>query len=156
VKYVIASTRWVLGQRFEITDDSGAPLFEARSSFGTFGTKLIAKDGSGREIMSVRKRLNGWAREVYVREEHVARVQRRGVIRAGWLIDADSGRISGEGNFDFGEYRLSKDGIQVATTVRQRHMKVKFSVDIDDYEDQVMFLAIILAMAQDLVSGDGG
>jgi hypothetical protein len=44
----------------------------------------------------------------------------------------------------------------VATTVRQRHVKpkIKWSVDIDDYEDQVMFLAIILAIAHDYISAD--
>jgi uncharacterized protein YxjI len=153
MKYVIASTRWVLGQRFEITDDSGAPLFDARTSFGTFGTKLTATDSSGREVMSVRKRPNGVAREVYVGDEHVARVQ-KGSFPSGWLITADAGGISGEGNFGGGEYRLSNDGMLVATTVREGHLKYKFSVDIDDGEDQVMLLAIVLAMAHDVVSGD--
>jgi hypothetical protein len=92
----------------------------------------------------------------YVGDEHVARVQKGSFPRGGWLIAADAGGISGEGNFGGGEYRLSRDGVQVATTARQGHLKYKFSVDIDDGEDQVLFLAIVLAMAHDLVSGDRG
>jgi uncharacterized protein YxjI len=158
MKYVIACTRRVGGQRYEITNDSGAPSFEARSSYGTFGTKLTVTDSSGREIMSVRKRLNGTVRDVYVGDEHVGRVQKRGGITRypQWIVDADAGGISGDGHFTDGEYTLSRDGTQVATAVRPSHWKFRWNVDIDDYQDQVMYLALILAIANQFLSGDRG
>jgi uncharacterized protein YxjI len=160
MKYVIACTGRVLGQRYEITDDSGAPLFKARSSYGAFGTKLTATDSSGREIMSVRMRLNSSVRDVYAGDEHVARLWRQGGItrHPAWIIEADAGGISGEGlfgeGFKGGEYKLSKDGTQVATTVRLS--RLKWSVDIDDYEDQVTYLAIILGIAHNFLSPNRG
>jgi uncharacterized protein YxjI len=154
VEYVIASKQLAPGlgpQRFEITCASGAP-FEARSSYGTSGTTLTLRDSAGREVASVRKRLNGMGRDLYVDDEKVAHVQKNSFSSRGYSIDSDYD-ITGEGNFGGGEFKIAKGGTVVATTVRQR-WPVKFAVDIDDGEDQVLFLGIALALAHDFVSGD--
>jgi uncharacterized protein YxjI len=150
VEYVLASKRFAgLGpQRFEITYASGAP-FEARSSYGTSGTTLTLRDSAGREVASVRKRLNGIGRDLYVDDEKVAHVQQSG---RGYSIASDYD-ITGEGYFAGGEFKMARDGAVVATTVRQR-WALKFAVDVDDGEDQVLFLGLALAMAHDFVSGD--
>jgi uncharacterized protein YxjI len=147
MKYVITNTHSVVGyrQQFEITYDSGTPLFEAKSSFGKSGSTLTMTDTSGREVASIRKGLNPTAfagYEVYVGEEHVARVD-----SLTGEIHADSGVITSQGNFGGGECTLSRDGTEVATTKRQGHWKANFAVDIDDGENQMLFLALILAMA---------
>jgi len=153
VRYVIARTQFLATgpQRFEITYASGAP-FEARSSYGTSGTTLTLRDSSGREVATVCKRLNGTGRDLCVEGEKVAHVQKRHYESLSYVIDSDYG-ITGEGNFGGGEFKISRDGTVVATTVRQR-WRVRFTVDIDEGEDQILFLGIALAMAHDFVSGD--
>jgi uncharacterized protein YxjI len=67
MQYVMAS-KWSLLERFEITDASGAPQFEAR---GHLGSQITLHDTHGQEVADIRKHLLSDTHEVYVGGQRV-------------------------------------------------------------------------------------
>jgi uncharacterized protein YxjI len=142
MQYVMSS-KWSLMPRFEITDGSGAPQFEAK---GHLGSQITLHDNSGREVADIRKHVFSDAHEVFVAGQQVAQVRHAGIFGDKYDIQSAYGLISARGHFDGGDYTLSRDGMPVARMVRKFSLREKFAVEISDQDDQVFLLAVVLAI----------
>jgi uncharacterized protein YxjI len=142
MEYVMSS-RWSLMERFEISDGSGAPQFEAR---GHLGSQITIHDNSGREVANIRKHVFTDTHEVYLDGQRVAQVRHAGIFGDRYDIESAFGILNARGHFGGGDYAISRDGMVVARMVRQFSLREKFAVDVADSENQVFLLALVLAI----------
>jgi uncharacterized protein YxjI len=142
MQYVMSS-KWSLMERFEITDASGAPQFEAR---GHLGSQITLHDTSGQEVADIRKHVFTDAHEVFVGGQQVARVRHAGIFGDKYDIESAYGILNARGRFAGGDYTVSRDGMAVARMVRQFSLREKFAVEVADQENQVFLLALVLAI----------
>jgi uncharacterized protein YxjI len=142
MQYVMAST-WSLMERFEITDSSGAPQFEAR---GHLGSQITLHDTSGREVADIRKHMFGDTHDVHVDGQQVAQVRHAGIFGDRYEIESAYGILTARGHFGGGDYEVSRGGMPVARMTRQFSLREKFAVDISDEENQAFLLALVLAI----------
>lgn len=142
MEYVMSS-KWSLMERFEITDGSGTPMFEAR---GHFGSQITLHDTSGRAVADIRKHVFTDTHEVYLDGQRVAQVRHAGIFGDRYDIESSYGVYNARGRFDGGDYTIGRDGSIVARMVRQFSLREKFAVDVADNENQVFLLALVLAI----------
>lgn len=142
MEYVMSS-RWSLMERFDITDASGVPHFEAR---GHLGARISLLDGSGREVADIRKHVMTDTHEVYVDGQRVAQVRHAGIFGDKYDIESAYGPLQARGRFDGGDYTVNRGGAPVARMMRKFSLREKFAVDIADDENQAFLLAIVLAI----------
>jgi uncharacterized protein YxjI len=142
MEYVMSS-RWSLMERFDITDGSGTPVFEAR---GHLGARISLLDGYGQEVAEIRKHIMTDTHEVYVGGQRVAQVRHAGIFGDKYDIESGFGRLEARGRFDGGDYTVSRGGAPVARMVRKFSLREKFAVEIADDENQPFLLAIVLAI----------
>jgi uncharacterized protein YxjI len=142
MEYVMSS-RWSLMERFEITDSSGAPQFEAR---GHLGGRISLLDGSGQEVADIRKHVMTDTHEVYVSGQRTAQVRHAGIFGDKYDIESGLGRLEARGHFDGGDYVVSRGGQPVARMVRKFSIREKFAVEVADNENQAFILALVLAI----------
>jgi uncharacterized protein YxjI len=136
------SSRWSLLERFEITDESGAPQFEAR---GHIGSQITLHDSSGREVADIRKQLLGDTHEVYLAGQPAAQVRHVGFLGDRYEINTSIGPLTARGSFG-GNYTLDQGGAPVASMVRQFSLREKFAIDIADGQNDALVLAVMLAV----------
>jgi uncharacterized protein YxjI len=137
------SSKWSLMERFAITDDSGAEVFEAR---GHFRSKITLHDGRRHEVAEVRKHVFTDTHEVHVGGQEVAKVRHAGIFGDHYDIDTPYGRITAKGHFDGGDYHLDSGGMRVASIRRKLALREKFGVEIADGQNDVLLLAVMLAI----------
>jgi len=142
MEYVMSS-RWSLMERFDITDSSGTPVFEAR---GHLGARISLLDSNGQEVAEIRKHIMTNTHDVYVDGQRVAQVRHAGIFGDKYDIESGFGRLEARGRFDGGDYTVSRGGALVARMVRKFSLREKFAVDIADDENQPFLLAIVLAI----------
>jgi uncharacterized protein YxjI len=142
MQYVMAS-KWSLMERFEITDASGAPQFEAR---GHLGSQITLHDTSGQEVADIRKHMLTDTHEIYVGGQRVAQVRHAGIFGDKYDIESSYGVLSARGHFAGGDYTISRGGMPVARMVRQFSLREKFAVEVADNENQVFGLTLVLAI----------
>jgi uncharacterized protein YxjI len=142
MEYVMSS-KWSLMERFEITDGSGTPVFEAR---GHFGSQITLHDNSGRAVADIRKHVFTDTHEVYLDGQRVAQVRHAGIFGDRYDIESAFGILNARGHFDGGDYAISRDGMMVARMVRKFSLREKFAVDVADNENQVFLLSLVLAI----------
>lgn len=137
------ASKWSLMERFEITDGSGTPQFEAR---GHLGSQITLHDNSGRAVADIRKHVFTDTHEVYLDGQRVAQVRHAGIFGDRYDIDSAFGVLNARGHFDGGDYTVSRDGTVVARMVRRFSLREKFAIDVADNENQVFLLALVLAI----------
>ena len=142
MRYVMSS-KWSLLERFEITDDSGTPQFEAR---GHLGAQITLHDTSGREVADIRKHLMTDTHEVYVGGQKVAQVRHAGIFGDKYDIESAYGLLTARGHFNGGDYTIHRDGMPVARMVRQFSLRERFAVEVADQENQIFGLTLVLAI----------
>ncbi len=142
MEYVMSS-KWSLMERFEITDGSGAPQFEAR---GHLGSQITLHDTRGQQVADIRKHIFTDTHEVYVAGQQVAQVRHAGIFGDRYDIESAYGVLNARGHFAGGDYTVSRGGMPVARMVRQFSLREKFAVDVADEENQVFLLALVLAI----------
>jgi uncharacterized protein YxjI len=142
MQYVMAS-KWSLMPKFEITDGSGVPQFEAK---GHLGSQITLYDTSGQEAAEIRKHVFSDTHEVFVGGQQVARVRHAGIFGDKYDVESAYGVINARGHFDGGDYSLSRGGMLVARMVRKFSLREKFAVEVSDQENQIFILAVVLAI----------
>jgi uncharacterized protein YxjI len=142
MEYVMSS-RWSLMERFEITDASGTPQFEAR---GHLGSRISLLDGNSQEVAEIRKHLMTDTHEVYLGGQRVAQVRHAGIFGDKYDIESGFGRLEARGHFDGGDYTVSRGGSPVARMVRKFSLREKFAVHVADSQNQAFLLALVLAI----------
>jgi uncharacterized protein YxjI len=130
-------------ERFEITDASGVPQFEAR---GHLGSKITLHDTSGREVAEIRKHLMSDVHEVYLGGQRAAHIRHAGFFGDHYDIETSFGPIRARGHFDGGDYQLDMGGMPVASLRRKFSLREKFAIDIADGQNDALLLAIMLAI----------
>jgi uncharacterized protein YxjI len=142
MRYVL-SRQWSLREKFEITDQSGAPQFEAR---GHLGSRITLHDQSGREVAEIRKHAFTLTHEIYLDGQRAAEVRHAGFIGNHYDVETSYGPLAARGHFGGGDYTLSRGGVTVATMVRNFSLREKFAVDIADGENDAFLLAVMLTI----------
>jgi uncharacterized protein YxjI len=142
MQYVMSS-KWSLMPRFEITDGSGTPQFEAR---GHLGSQITLHDSHGQEVADIRKHIFTDTHQVYVGGQQVAQVRHAGIFGDKYDIESAYGPLQARGRFDGGDYTVNRGGAPVARMMRKFSLREKFAVDIADDENQAFLLAIVLAI----------
>jgi uncharacterized protein YxjI len=142
MQYVMAS-KWSLMERFEITDASGAPQFEAR---GHLGSQITLHDTYGQEVADIRKHMLSDTHEIYVGGQRVARVRHAGIFGDKYDIESAYGVLNARGHFAGGDYTISRGGMPVARMVRKFSLREKFAIEVADSENQVFGLTLVLAI----------
>jgi len=142
MEYVMSS-RWSLMERFDITDPSGATVFEAR---GHLGSRISLLDSNGQEVAEIRKHMMSDTHEVYLGGQRVAQVRHAGIFGDRYDIESGFGRLEARGRFDGGDYTISRGGAPVARMKRKFSLRERFAVEVADDEDQPFLLAIVLAI----------
>jgi uncharacterized protein YxjI len=142
MQYVMSS-KWSLMPRFEITDGSGTPQFEAR---GHLGSQITLHDSHGQEVADIRKHIFTDTHQVYVGGQQVAQVRHAGIFGDKYDIESAYGILNARGHFAGGDYTVTQGGMPVARMVRQFSLREKFAVDVSDDGNQVFYLAIVLAI----------
>jgi len=130
-------------ERFEITDESGTPEFEAR---GHLRSKITLHDNSGREVAEIRKHVMSDTHEVHMGGQRVAHVRHAGFLGDHYDIETSFGPLRAKGHFDGGDYSLSQGGAAVANVRRKFSLREKFAIDIADGQNDALLLAILLAI----------
>jgi uncharacterized protein YxjI len=136
------SSRWSFMERFEITDTAGTPRFEAR---GHLGSQITLHDAAGREVADIRKHMFSDVHEVYLGGQRVAQVRHAGFFGDHYNIDTVFGQFTARGHFG-GDYSLNQDGMPVASMTRQFSLREKFAIDIAQGQNDVLLLALMLAI----------
>jgi uncharacterized protein YxjI len=78
--------------------------------------------------------------------QQVAQVRHAGFLGDKYDIHSAYGILAARGHFAGGDYTLSRDGVPVARMVRQFALREKFAIEVPDDENQVFFLAVVLAI----------
>jgi uncharacterized protein YxjI len=140
---LVMSSRWSLMERFEITDESGEPLFEAR---GHLGSAITVHDAQGREVADIRKHVFSEVHEIYLGGQRVAQVRHAGFFGDHYDIATSYGPLTARGRFAGGDYTLSQNGVLVASMTRKFSLREKFAIDIADDANVAFLLAVMLAI----------
>ncbi len=144
MRYVM-SNKWSITEHFIITDDSGDPCFDVRGNLG-LTQRLTFRDQSGREIAEIRKHLMTTAHDISIGGQHVAEVRHTGFFGEHYEIDSSFGQLTAKGSFTGWDYRISQGGQVVATISREFAFREKFLVDTADGGNDILILAIVLAI----------
>lgn len=144
MQYVISS-RWSLTERFVITDASQAPVYEVRGRFSL--SQLISiYDMNGQELAALHKHMLSNRFDISVQGNVVAEVAHTGFFGNHYQVGTPSGPIDAQGDFAGWDYTLTRDANTVASVGRRLAFRETFDVDISQGEDDVLLLAIILAI----------
>ena len=144
MRYVM-SNKWSLTEHFVITDDSGDPRLDVRGNLG-LTQRLTFRDQSGREVAEIRKHLMTTAHDISIGGQHVAEVRHTGFYGEHYEIDSSFGQLTAKGSFTGWDYRISQGGQLVATISREFAFREKFLVDTADGGNDILILAIVLAI----------
>jgi uncharacterized protein YxjI len=144
MRYVM-SNKWALAEHFVITDDSGDPRFDVRGNLG-LTQRLTFRDESGREVAEIRKHLMSTAHDISIGGQRAAEVRHTGLFGEHYEIDSSFGQLTAKGSFTGWDYRISQGGQVVASISREFAFREKFLVDTADGGNDVLILAIVLAI----------
>lgn len=139
------SSKWSLIEHFVITDDSGTPRFDVHGNLG-LTQHLSFRDQSGQELAVIKKHLVTTKHEILVGGRRVAEVHHEGFFGEHFEVESSMGRLKAKGNFAGWEYSIDHDHRRIADIRRELALHEKFSVQIADGEDDVLILAVVLAI----------
>ena len=148
MKLYIRQKVFSFGAKFNITDEYGEERYRVEGEVFTFAPKLHIFDVTGNEVALVQRKLLSLMPRfyVYVDGEQIAEIikeitflkQKYDIIGKGWTVDGD---------FTAHDYSIKSNGDEIA-----RIHKVwmswgdSFELDIRDTDDEVVLIAVILAI----------
>jgi uncharacterized protein YxjI len=141
MRYEITQNKLLEKGRFSIFDDSGTLRFTVPGNWSICdpsGYELVAASGHPfrRQVDILR---NGWA----IASVHAIGLGPKGEFR----IDGPAGQFAAIGEFFSRSYTLTTpDGDTVATVAQQSFFRERLDVEIAPGQDDVLLLAIILAI----------
>jgi uncharacterized protein YxjI len=141
----LMSSKWALTERFEITDQTGTPIFEVHGNFGLH-KEITFRTPSGQEVAKLKKHVLTNKYEVIVGGQHVAEVHHTGVFGQHFEIGTSQGNIDARGDFFGWNYTLSSSAGVIGTVTREVAFREQFMVDIADGQNDVFILATVLAI----------
>jgi uncharacterized protein YxjI len=150
--YVIRERMFQLGEDFDITDESGRPVFHVDGKAFSLHDRLVIEDTAGREVAQVRRRLAALrpTYEISRDGQDVAEVRKKLFTPFGDRFTID---IPGPNDLEVSGDLLSHEftvrrGDQVVATVSKRWLSMRdtYAVDVAAGEDDLLILASVLAM----------
>jgi uncharacterized protein YxjI len=142
MRYMMSS-QWSLMERFDITDASGTPCFEAR---GHFGKRITLHDASGQQVAEITKRPFSETHEVYVGGDLAAQVKHTGFFGDQYQINSAFGVFEARGRLAGWDFTLTQGGMPVASMDRHVSFRETFAVDIADNENAAFVFAVLIAI----------
>jgi len=156
--YLIRERFLDLGDDFDITDDSGTPVYHVDGKVLTLRDRLVIEDPAGREVASVHRQLVALRRTytISVGGEKAAEMKKKLFTP---FVDKYTIDIPGphdlqmRGDLLDHEYTVERDGHEVAS-VSKKWFRVRdtYAVRIAEGEDDLLILAAVLAL--DLAQGN--
>jgi uncharacterized protein YxjI len=126
---------------FSITDDAGALRFQVAGN-------LSLSDPDGSELLAIKRHFLGRQADILEGGQLTASVHVAGLSASGnYNVDGPAGRLSAAGDFLGRNYTLTvPSGSVIATVSQQRGFRERFDVETAPGQDDVLLLAVILAI----------
>jgi uncharacterized protein YxjI len=150
--YLIRERILDLGDDFDITDESGRPVYHVDGKVLSVRDRLVIEDPSGREVASVHRQLVALRRTytISIGGEKAAEVRKNlfTPFRDKYRIDIPGPHdLQMRGDLLDHEYSVERDGWEVAT-VSKRWFSIRdtYAVKVVEGEDHLLILAGVLAL----------
>jgi len=150
--YLIRERIFDLGDDFDITDESGRPVYHVDGKVLSIRDRLVIEDPSGREVASVHRQLVALRRTytISIGDEKAAEVRKNlfTPFRDKYTIDIPgSDDLEMRGDLLDHEYTVERDGREIAT-VSKRWFSIRdtYAVNVAEGEDDLLILAAVLAL----------
>jgi uncharacterized protein YxjI len=150
--YLIRERIFDLGDDFDITDESGQPVYHVDGKVLSVRDRLVIEDPSGREVASVHRQLVALRRTytISIGGEKAAEVRKNlfTPFRDRYTIDIPGPHdLEMRGDLLDHEYTVERDGREVAT-VSKRWFSIRdtYAVNVVEAEDHLLILAGVLAL----------
>jgi len=155
--YVIRERFFALGDDFDITDETGRPVYQVDGKVFSLHDRLVLRDPTGRELAQVHRRLVALrpTYQISVGGEEVAEIRKHFFtpFRDKFTIDIPGpDDLEMSGNLFDHEYEITRGGAVVAT-VSKRWLTIRdtYAVEVAPGQDDLLILASVLAV--DLAAG---
>jgi uncharacterized protein YxjI len=150
--YVIRERIFRLGDDFDITDESGAPVLQVDGKVLSLRDRLILRDPAGNEVAEVHRRLVALrpTYEISVGGRKAAEIRKHlfTPFRDRFTIDIPGPHdLEMSGNLLDHEFVVRR-GDQTVATISKRWLSLRdtYAVDIAAGEDELLILATVLAL----------
>jgi uncharacterized protein YxjI len=150
--YLIQERLFDLGDDFDITDESGAPVYHVDGKVLSLRDRLVIEDLAGREVASVHRKMIALrpSYTISVGGEKAADMRKKLFTPFGdrYTIDVPGPNdLELRGNLLEHEYTVERDGREIAS-VSKKWFRVRdtYAVRIAEGEDDVLVLAGVLAL----------
>jgi uncharacterized protein YxjI len=151
-RYVISRKLRSMSGAFDIRDDSGVECFQVHGKLLSLGDKLSLQDANGQELAFIEQRVapHHLQYDILRSGQLAARVTATAQVRQRLSVETpDGGVIDVTGDILGREYQLVRAGIPVAAiSARWKLGAGSYGADIADTEDQVLILAVLIAIEQ--------
>jgi uncharacterized protein YxjI len=144
MRYVMSS-KWSFTEHFVITDDAGNPRFDVHGNLG-LSQRLSFRDQHGQEVAEIIKHLMTTTHDILLGGQRVAEIRHTGFFGEHYEIDSSFGQFTAKGSFTGWDYSISQAGQLVATVSQQLSFREQFVVDTANGVNDVLMLAIVLAI----------
>ncbi|HEV2374511.1 MAG TPA: LURP-one-related family protein [Streptosporangiaceae bacterium] len=149
-RYVLSRKVRSLSGAFDISDEHGGECYRVRGKLLSAADKLSLQDTSGRELALIQQRvgLHGLRYEIARSGEVAARVTATAPVRQQMTVETpDGAQVAVTGDILGRKYELARDGsVIAAVSTRWALGGGSFGADIADGEDQVLLLAVVVAI----------
>jgi uncharacterized protein YxjI len=146
MRYVI-TRQWSALQDFDITGESGEPLYQVRGNFG-LTQSLTITEPTGRRTAQITRTPLTTQHQVIIDGQQVAEVRHQFL---GWndcTVESAFGQFVAKGNFLGWQYTIDHADGTVATMSKQSILPASFQVDTADGQDDLFLLCLVLAIEQ--------
>lgn len=159
MKYQIRQRVFSLGDRYNIKDEFGDDRYVVSSEIFSFGHKLRIEDLSGNELIYIEQELFHFlpVYNIYSGGQLAASVKKElSFFKAKFDIESSNGNYSIEGDYLSHEFSIMKNGIEAACVSKQWFaFSDTYGVDIADFEDQPLMLALAIVVDEVLYDNHG-
>ncbi len=150
--YLIRERLFDVGDDFDITDESGEPVFHVDGKVLSLRDRLIIEDRAGREVASVHRQLVSLrpTYKISIGGEKAAEMKKKFFTP---FVDKYTIDIPGPNDLELRgdlldhEYTVERDGHEVASVSKKWFsMRDTYAVRITEGEDHLLILAGVLAL----------
>jgi uncharacterized protein YxjI len=150
--YLIREKLIRLGDRVDITDESGTTVLSVDGQVFSLHNRLVIRDAAGTTVAEVRRRLAALrpTYQITVRGQRVAEVRTRSFSPFGtrYTVDgAGADQLDIVGDLLGHEFTIARDGHTLAT-VSKRWLSLHdtYGVQVEPGQDDLLILATVLAL----------
>ncbi len=152
MKYLVKQKIFALGDNFDITDESGMPVFKIQGKIFSFGNKLSVYDLTGHKLVYIEQKLLRFLPEynIYKDSYLVAKVKKQlTFLKAKFDIESEYGNFEVEGDVWGYSFSILRDGKVIAFVNKQLiSFSDTYSVEVCEGEKDEFILALVIVIDQ--------